>query len=271
MTKIKCVIAAGGLGTRLLGFRDNDKTKMILEVNGSPMINRQIDQLIGWGLNNFVIITNPEFCDLTKKVVKDKFPDINFEYAIQEKPKGISHALLQAKQYLNDVDITVFVLGDNFFEKNPLQGVQIESDNFTLYGDTIKIFFDKDLYDIQIIDAVGNVRLDSIEYNMKASGDYLLFKVIPEDIFIKGKDSVLITEDVEMYSDGEINVKNVNGNFLIKGPNSSLKAETLYIEGYDIDGIFQNTINGKEFKSSTLGGCIFMRKMDQISLKKEEN
>ena len=89
---------------------------------------------------------------------------------------------------------------------------------------------------------------DSIEYNMKASGDYLLFKVIPEDIFIKGKDSVLITEDVEMYSDGEINVKNVNGNFLIKGPNSSLKAETLYIEGYDIDGIFQNTINGKEFK-----------------------
>ena len=83
---------------------------------------------------------------------------------------------------------------------------------------------------------------------MKASGDYLLFKVIPEDIFIKGKDSVLITEDVEMYSDGEINVKNVNGNFLINGPNSSLKAETLYIEGYDIDGIFQNTINGKEFK-----------------------
>ena len=29
--------------------------------------------------------------------------------------------------------------------------------------------------------------------------------------------------------------------------------------------------NGKEFKSSTLGGCIFMRKMDQIFLKKEEN
>ena len=43
-------------------------------------------------------------------------------------------------------------------------------------------------------------------------------------------------------------MKNVNWNFLIKGPNSSLKAETLYIEGYDIDGIFQNTINGKEFK-----------------------
>ncbi len=130
MTKIKCVIAAGGLGTRLLGFRDNDKTKMILEVNGSPMINRQINQLIGWGLNDFVIITNPEFKDLMKEVIQDRFPDKNFEYAIQEKPKGISHALLQGREYLENIDTTVFVLGDNFFEKNPLANVQIESDSF---------------------------------------------------------------------------------------------------------------------------------------------
>ena len=130
MSKIKCVIAAGGLGTRLLGFRDNDKTKMILEVNGSPMINRQIDQLIGWGLNDFVIIANPEFKDLMKEVIKDRFPEKNFEYAIQEKPKGISHALLQGKEYLKNVDTTVFVLGDNFFEKDPLANVHIESDSF---------------------------------------------------------------------------------------------------------------------------------------------
>ena len=69
MTKIKCIIAAGGLGTRLLGFRDNENTKMILEVNGTPMINRQIDQLIDWGLNDFVVITNPEFKDLMKEVI----------------------------------------------------------------------------------------------------------------------------------------------------------------------------------------------------------
>ena len=130
MTKIKCIIAAGGLGTRLLGFRDNENTKMILEVNGSPMINRQIDQLIGWGLNDFVVITNPEFKDLMKEVIQDRFPDKNFEYAIQEEPKGISHALLQGKEYMEDIDTTVFVLGDNFFEKNPLSNVEIESDSF---------------------------------------------------------------------------------------------------------------------------------------------
>ncbi len=44
MGNIKCVIAAGGLGTRLKDYR-NSPTKMLLEVNGTPMINRQISQL----------------------------------------------------------------------------------------------------------------------------------------------------------------------------------------------------------------------------------
>ena len=130
MTKIKCVIAAGGLGTRLMGFRNNDKTKMILEVNGSPMINRQIDQLMSWGMDDFVIITNPDFKSLMKKVVKDRFPDLKIDYAVQETPQGISHALLQAKEYLYDTETVVFVLGDNFFEINPLDNLQIESDNY---------------------------------------------------------------------------------------------------------------------------------------------
>ncbi len=53
MTKIKCVIAAGGLGTRLQGFRKNQKTKVLLEVNGTPMINRQIHQINQWGIKRF--------------------------------------------------------------------------------------------------------------------------------------------------------------------------------------------------------------------------
>ena len=64
MRKIKCVIAAGGLGTRLIGFRENDSTKMLLEVDGIPMINRQISQLQNWGLEDFIIITNPEYDEL---------------------------------------------------------------------------------------------------------------------------------------------------------------------------------------------------------------
>ena len=115
MTNIKCVIAAGGLGTRLKNFRNLDTTKMLLEVNGIPMINRQINQLIEWGLEEFVVITNPEFESITKDVVKTNFQDIKIDFVIQEKQEGISHALLQAEPFLKDNKSTVFVLGDNFF------------------------------------------------------------------------------------------------------------------------------------------------------------
>ena len=62
--ELTCVIAAGGLGKRLQGFRDNDKTKVLLEVNNIPMICQQIKQINSWGLDRFIIITNPTFHSL---------------------------------------------------------------------------------------------------------------------------------------------------------------------------------------------------------------
>ncbi len=118
------------------------------------------------------------------------------------------------------------------------KNVKIESDNFTLSGDKIKIYFDKDLYDIQKIDAMGNVELNSSQYKIQSIGDNLIFLVKSEEIFISGKDSKLITSDTKMFSDGEIKVNNINGSFYIKGPNSKLEAQDIYIDGDYIDGIF---------------------------------
>ena len=82
MNKIKTVIAAGGLGTRLQGFRGNDSTKILLEVDGSPMIIRQIEQLTNWGLNEFIIITNPSFDKLIRDVIGSYFPDKDINFTI---------------------------------------------------------------------------------------------------------------------------------------------------------------------------------------------
>ena len=119
MNKIKTVIAAGGLGTRLQGFRGNDSTKILLEVDGSPMIIRQIEQLLKWGLNEFIIITNPSFDKLIKDVISSYFPEENISYSIQQEQKGISHALMCAKEYIYSGDTVFFILGDNFFEHSP--------------------------------------------------------------------------------------------------------------------------------------------------------
>ena len=126
MNKIKTVIAAGGLGTRLQGFRGNDSTKILLEVDGSPMIIRQIEQLTNWGLNEFIIITNTSFDKLIRDVIGSYFPDKDINFTIQYEQKGISHALMCAKEYIYSGDTVFFVLGDNFFENNPAESINIE-------------------------------------------------------------------------------------------------------------------------------------------------
>jgi glucose-1-phosphate thymidylyltransferase len=126
MNKIKTVIAAGGLGTRLQGFRGNDSTKILLEVDGSPMIIRQIEQLTNWGLSEFIIITNPSFDKLIRDVIGSYFPDKDINFTIQHEQKGISHALMCAKEYIYSGDTVFFVLGDNFFENNPAESINIE-------------------------------------------------------------------------------------------------------------------------------------------------
>ena len=126
------------------------------------------------------------------------------------------------------------------------KNVKIESDTFNLTGDLIKIFFEKDLYDIKIIDAVGNVKMISESYRIKASGENLVFIVNKEEISLKGLNSKLITEDTEMYSDGTIIVNNITGDFLIEGRNSSLDTEDIFIEGEYIEGNFSNNNENKE-------------------------
>ena len=123
---IKCIIAAGGLGTRLQDFRGNKSTKILLDVKGTSMINRQISQLYKWGMRKFVIITNPEYLDMVKEDTLNKFDNLKIDFTVQEEPRGISHALYQARDYVDQNEKIFFVLGDNFFENNPFNNFHFD-------------------------------------------------------------------------------------------------------------------------------------------------
>ncbi len=126
------------------------------------------------------------------------------------------------------------------------KNVKIDSDKFVLSGDTVKIYFKKDLYDIYLIQAFGNVEFVSNEYNIKAEGKKLKFVVNTEEIYIEGIKSILITTDLNMYSDGFIKVNNYDGKFSLIGANSSLKTENIIIRGYNIDGKFEEGSTSNE-------------------------
>ena len=126
------------------------------------------------------------------------------------------------------------------------KNVKIESDNFTLSADDVKIDFDKSLYDITNLYAKGEVDFFSEEFGISSNGDILNFRVKIEKLRVEGQGSELLTKDIEMFSDGFIEVNNQNGDFLLKGLNSKLINENIIIIANFIDGNFVDKVDKKE-------------------------
>ena len=119
------------------------------------------------------------------------------------------------------------------------KNVEIKSDELELQGQTVKIYFEDDLYDIKELIANDNVSFTSEEYNLMGKGDNVKFNIDEQKIFIHGEKSELYLEKTKMSSDGKINVDNLNGAFLIIGPNSELITDDIYIYGSKINGTFE--------------------------------
>ena len=126
------------------------------------------------------------------------------------------------------------------------KNVNIVSDNFILNADNVKINFDKNLYDIISLNANGNVKFNSSEFDMKGSGEKLELIIKMQDLTIAGSKSILITQDLEMQSNGSIKINNLNGNFLLSGSDSKLKSNNILIKAESIDGLFSYVLDQRE-------------------------
>ncbi len=128
------------------------------------------------------------------------------------------------------------------------KNVNIDSDNFNLKADNVRIFFDKNLYDITHLNAKDNVIFKSTEFKIEGSGQTLKFDIPNEILNIEGLHSELITEDIQMFSDGFIKFNNITGEFTLKGANSKLINIDIIIESDSINGEFIHTNGNKDIK-----------------------
>ncbi len=126
------------------------------------------------------------------------------------------------------------------------KNVKIISDSFNLTADETKIFFDQDLYDIIEISAYVKAKLSSDLYKINASGDHINFIIKSEEINISGLNSKLKTNEIDMFSNGNINVNNINGHFRLEGNESTLNSENIFIKGNNINGKFLTIDNEKQ-------------------------
>ena len=130
------------------------------------------------------------------------------------------------------------------------KNVKINSETFKLNADEVKINFDESLYDIVELNAEGQVNFDSPNFKLIGSGENLNLLVKIEKLKVYGVDSKLKSDEIEMFSDGFIEINNLSGEFSLKGQNSKLINDSIIIKAESIDGIFSNDTEKKRGYSS---------------------
>jgi len=114
MSKYKGIVLAGGAGTRLYPLTAGT-SKQLLPVYDKPMIYYPISVLMIAGIKEILIITTPEDLENYKLLLGDGSKlGIIFQYAVQEKPKGIADAITVGKNFIGN-DNVCLILGDNIF------------------------------------------------------------------------------------------------------------------------------------------------------------
>ncbi|MFD1562864.1 UTP--glucose-1-phosphate uridylyltransferase AglF [Haloarchaeobius amylolyticus] len=111
---MQAVILAAGKGTRLRPLTE-DKPKVLVEVDGKPLLEDVMDNLIEVGATEFVLVVGY----MKEKIIErygDEYEGIPITYAHQREQLGLAHAILQAEPHIDD-DF-MLMLGDNVFRAN---------------------------------------------------------------------------------------------------------------------------------------------------------
>ncbi len=143
------VIPAAGLGTRFLPYTKSISKEMLPLIN-KPAIQNIIEEAINCDISKFIIINSKDknciqnyFSNsqeleiiLKEKNKKELLHDIekiiqtcNFNYILQERPLGLGHAILQAKNQIASDFFAVSLPDDIIFSEKPaiLQLIEISN------------------------------------------------------------------------------------------------------------------------------------------------
>lgn len=114
MKQRKGIVLAGGSGTRLYPLT-HAISKQIMPVYDKPMIYYPISVLMLANIKDILVISTPRDVLVFQELLGDGSKwGMHFEYAVQEKPRGLADAFIVGKEFIGNDDVAM-ILGDNIF------------------------------------------------------------------------------------------------------------------------------------------------------------
>lgn len=252
---MKGIILAGGTGSRLIPSTFYI-SKQLLPVYNKPMIYYPLSTLFKMGLREILVISTPHHLNLYKELLGDGSSlGVHFEYAVQEKPSGLSDAYRVGEKFIKNDSVTL-ILGDNIY-------IGAGTENFLKRNKKVNgaVVFgyqvpDPERYGVLEVDENHNV-VSVEEKPAKPKSN-----ICQTGLYITDNDIVSIAKNIKPSARGELEITSAMEIYLKK---NKLKVELLGSDyaWFDVgtyDSLLQasNYIQALEMRQGATVGCVEM-------------